>query len=300
MNIIKNVGTIDRYVRIIIAEVFFLGAYFWFGGVMQMLLIALGIVMLLTAFFGFCGIYKLFGITTCSTTRDSVSIKMSVLFVILFVIIALLGSYYSNFFSRKFFLDDYNQMNNFYKQTLFYTGQGDRGGAVDNYEKLVVAYAVFEKKYTTYHPFALKSDTHFDQDITRVAGIISGLNNEVRTGDLKQAHVTLEEIRPVFQDILKRNNFSLLAVALVDFHDAMENVITAADAKDSEQVIAAYPEANEKLIAVEQIVNDEEVQMIRQRLEEVVSLARANDRGALSSKAAEMKSAFVKVYLKRG
>ena len=300
MKITENIGMIDRYLRVIMSEVLFLGAYFWFGGVAQMILMILGLVMLLTAFFGFCGAYKLFGITTYHPERDTVSVKASVFFAALFVIVLLAGSYYSNFFSRKFFLDDYSRMNNFYKQTLFYTGQNDRGDAINNYEKLVVEYAVFEKKYTTYHPYALKSDTRFDQDIISVAGIIDGLNTQVHTGDLKQAHVTLEEIRPIFQDILKRNNFSLLAVALVDFHDAMEKIITAADAKNSKEVIALYPEVSEKLTAVEQITNDAEVQMIRQKLEEVVSLAREDNSSAFSVKAAEMKSAFVKVYLKRG
>ena len=39
-------------------------------------------------------------------------------------------------------------------------------------------------------------------------------------------------LEPIFQDILKRNNFSLLAISLVDFHDVMETVIEAADTKD--------------------------------------------------------------------
>jgi hypothetical protein len=44
----------------------------------------------------------------------------------------------------------------------------------------------------------------------------------VYTGNLPESHLAFEKIRPIFQDILKRNNFSLLAVSLVDFHDVME------------------------------------------------------------------------------
>jgi len=59
------------------------------------------------------------------------------------------------------------------------------------------------------------------------------LKDKIYTGELKQAHLDLEKVRPIFQDILKRNNFSLLAVYLVDFHDVMEKVIEAADAKNA-------------------------------------------------------------------
>ena len=54
----------------------------------------------------------------------------------------------------------------------------------------------------------------------------------VHTGDLHEAHLELEKVRPVFQEMFKRNGFSLLSVALVDFHDAMEVMLDAANAKD--------------------------------------------------------------------
>ena len=86
----------------------------------------------------------------------------------------------------------------------------------------------------------------------------------------------------------------------VERHDAMEKIITAADAKDANQLLAVYPEVDLKLKEVEAIVNDSEIQTIRTKLEEVVSLAKEGKVELLSAKAAEMKSAFVKVYLKRG
>jgi hypothetical protein len=122
----------------------------------------------------------------------------------------------------------------------------------------------------------------------------------VTGGDLKAAHLTLESVRPIFQDILKRNNISLLAVALVDFHDAMEKVIAAADAKDGAQLTAVYGEVDAKLKEVEVIVNDKEIQAIRSALEVVMTAAQENRLEELPAKAAELKSAFVKVYLKRG
>ena len=92
----------------------------------------------------------------------------------------------------------------------------------------------------------------------------------------------------------------MLAVSLVDFHDVMEKVIASADAKDATGVMTTYIEANDKLSAIEVEANDDEIKAIRKSLEEVKSLAQENKMEGISEKAAELKSNFVKVYLKRG
>jgi len=298
MKITPNEGTTDRMVRIIVAEILFLLAFFWLSGALQVVLYFLGVGMLVTALSGFCGLYKVLGVDT--TSKQGVSMLKKVLGLLVVVLVVLAGSYYSNFFTKKIFLEDYNKMNQYYKQTLFYTGQGARPEALSNYTYLVEEYATFDAKYQKYHPYVFRRDTQFNSDLTKVSNIISGLKEQVGTGDLALAHTTLEQVRPVFQDILKRSGFSMLAVALVDFHDAMEKVIAAADDKDAAGLIAVYGEVSDKLKAVEEVANDSEIQLIRQKLDEVFSLAKEGKAEALSAKAAELKSAFVKVYLKRG
>lgn len=58
-----NIGTADRIIRIAIAVVIFaIGAVHksWWG--------LLGLIPLLTAIFGVCGLYSLIGISTCKRT----------------------------------------------------------------------------------------------------------------------------------------------------------------------------------------------------------------------------------------
>jgi len=124
-------------------------------------------------------------------------------------------------------------MNNFYKQTLFNTGKDKRAESIANYDPLVSEYATFMKKYTSYHPYSFRSDKNLNSDLEKISSMISSQKDAVYTGNLPQSHLDFEKIRPMFQDILKRNNFSLLAVSLVDFHDVMEGVIDAADKKDA-------------------------------------------------------------------
>jgi uncharacterized membrane protein HdeD (DUF308 family) len=62
-----NVGKTDKIIRIIAAIVFG-GLYFGHvvTGTLGIVLLVLGIIFLLTALVGFCPLYTLFGINTCS------------------------------------------------------------------------------------------------------------------------------------------------------------------------------------------------------------------------------------------
>jgi hypothetical protein len=295
----KNEGVIDRLIRVILAEVFFLLAWFWFGGIAQIVFYILGFMMLITAIMGFCGLYKVFGIDTNKNNKKISNVFIGI-FIIIFLIIAVAGSYYSNFFTRKLFLEDFNVMNNYYKQTLFNTGQEKRPESITNYDKLVLEYANFSKQYSNYHPRVIANDNNFNSDLAKVSALILNLKEKVYTGNLKESHTDFEEVRPIFQDILKRNGFSMLAVYLVDFHDSMEKLIAEADKKNPVGVIETYVDANDKLITVEEAANDDEIKAIRNNLETLLNLAQSGNAESLSAKAAELKSSFVKVYLKRG
>jgi hypothetical protein len=300
MKLTKNVGVLDRVIRLFLSEVFFLFAFFWSFGALQVVLYVLVFVMLATSFFRFCGLYTFLKVNTCPVNEKSVS-KVTIGFsVLMFLVIAIAGSYYSAFFTKKFFLEDYNRLNQYYKQTLFFTGQNNRTEAMSNYTNLVKEYAIFYQKYSKYHPYVIKGDTKFNTDITTVKDLILSLQNNVTSGDLLAGHKEFEAIRPIFQDILKRNGFSMLAVYLVDFHDAMEKVIAGADNKDASQVVSVYQEVSDKLKAVEDVANDVDIQTIRQKLEQVTSSARSGNVDVLPAQGAELKSSFVKVYLKRG
>jgi hypothetical protein len=292
-----NENGLDRGVRLILSAILFLAAFFWVGGIAKIALYVLSAILLFTSLSGFCLLYVPFGFSTKSKPTSKMAYGI---IVIIFIAFVTAGSYYSNFFTKKFFIEDYNRMNEFYKQTLFFTGQNKRPESMSNYTKLVAEYDIFSAKYSSYRPYALSKDTQFDGEIAKVREIISGIKTEVAEGDLPTVHTKLESVRPIFQDMLKRNNFSMLAITLVDFHDAMEKIISVSDAKDSAGVIAVYPEVDAKLKEVEAQANDAEIQLIRKNLDEVLNLASQNKSDLLSKKAAELKSSFVKVYLKRG
>jgi 2-oxo-4-hydroxy-4-carboxy--5-ureidoimidazoline (OHCU) decarboxylase len=92
----------------------------------------------------------------------------------------------------------------------------------------------------------------------------------------------------------------MLAVSLVDFHDAMELMLDAAHAKDVAKISALYPQVSDKLKAVEAEANDAEIVAIRSGLDELLALAKNDKQELLAAQAERLKSSFIKFYLQRG
>jgi Protein of unknown function (DUF2892) len=296
----KNMNSLDRIARLFIAIIIAELSFFWLGGSLSIIGYVLAAIMVITSFVGFCPLYKPFGI--CSLKKDSVSLKKKGIIITIILLLGLLigGSFTSELFSRKIFLNDFNAMNNFYKQALFQTGQNNRDKSSANFNAWKKAFDAFEVKYKSYKPFAIMGDSKWNQDMKAVSEIIKSNSELVLTGDLNKAHLALEKVRPIFQDAFKRNGFSMLSLALVDFHDVMELILDAANEKNAAKVTEVYIQADEKLKAVEQAENDAEIQAIRQNLDALNKLANDKKNAELPAKASELKSSFVKVYLKRG
>ncbi len=298
MKLSKNIGLIDSLIRLLVSEILLIISYLWLGGTLQIILFIVALLLMITAITKYCFLYSLIGINTNKGLKNTKLTK--IIFSLLGIIVLSIGIYYSIFLSKKIFLDDFNRMNEYYKQTLFNSGLEKREETLSNYNKLVEEYSKFENKYKTYKPYSIKSDTEFNKDLIEVEGIIRGVKDNIYNGNLKAAHTDLESVRVIYQEMFKRNGFSMLSISLVDFHDSMEKVLDAANDKNAEGVILAYSDASLKLGEVEKNINDEEVARIRKNLDDILNLAKNNKIEELPSMASELKSSFVKVYLKRG
>jgi hypothetical protein len=291
---ITNENWIDRSLRAFLGLACLQLAYFWLGGWWATLFYLLSAMIFLTAVVGFCPLYRVLGLRSTAGKVWLTAVGL------VFIAQLVLGSYASHFFSKKFYLKDFNVMNNHYKQALFFSGQENRAKAIDNYDQLLLTYADFENKYLAYHPYAIKDDGQFNDDLIQIEGILTGAADNIHSGDLHQAHLMLEKVRPIFQNIFKRNNFSMLAVTLVDFHDSMELMLAAAALKDTTQVQALYPMVAKKLQAIEVEAYDADIQAIRDNLETLFNLAENGAVDQLTAQGEKLKSSFVKVYLQRG
>src|SRR5690606_25438684 len=122
--------------------------FFWLGGVSQITAGVVGAVLLLTAGVSFCPLYRMIGVSTAGGGSKAVAI----IGLVLLIVVVIGGSFASNFFTRKLFLEDFNAMNHHYKQTLFLTGKNERAEAIANYDRLLPAYRDFAAKYSSYRP----------------------------------------------------------------------------------------------------------------------------------------------------
>jgi hypothetical protein len=299
----NNLHPIDRFARALAGIALLELGYFWLAGAWQIGVFVVGVVLLITALVRFCPLYSLLGLRTGSTKSLKTAAPgktLPVLAGVALVAVLVGGSYGSHFMTRKLFLEDFNAMNDHYKQTLFLTGKNERAKATEKYDLLLPAFARFRAKYSAYRPYALKNDTQLSSDLVAVQGMLAGVNEQVRTGDLQQAHLALEKVRPVFQQMFKRNGFSMLSVALVDFHDDMELMLEAATSKNADKLVALYPQVSDKLKAIEAEANDSEIQTIRKNLDALRTQADAKALDALPAAGDALKTSFVKVYLKRG
>lgn len=296
----SNEGLIDRVARVTIGALALIAGGFWLGGTAQLIAYIIGVLMSITGFMGFCGLYTLLKIKTCSRNEKPLSIKQVSLLIILFLVVFVGGGFISNTITKKKFLEEYGKMNGYYKKTLFLTGQSKREEAIKNYKSWKNEFAVFKDKYSIYKPFVLRNDHEFNNNLLRVSSILAEAKEGVYSGDLPTTHKKLEEVRPLFQTMFKRNGFSMFALTLTDFHDAMEKNIEAADAKNSEGVIKTYEESNKLLILIEQESQTSDIKAIRSNLDELLQLAKEGKKDELSKKAAALKSSFVKVYLQKG
>lgn len=282
----RNVGAIDRFFRAFVGVIFLELAVFWLSGTLQIAAYVVGGVLVATAAIAFCPLYRILGIGrgySCAVGQRPRIFRIVMAWLILIAEVVG-GSFASSFLTSKLFLKDFNAINEEYKQTLYLTGKNEREKAVAHYENLLPAYTRFKEKYTSYRPYILRNDTQLPSDLARVAGMLSGVKELVYSGDLKAAHLGLEEVRPVFQEMFKRNGFSMLSVALVDFHDEMERLLDAAAAKDSAKLVALYAQASDKLKAVEAESNDAEIVAIRRNLDDLNDLAKTAQAESLAKK----------------
>jgi hypothetical protein len=296
----KNIRSIERPVRFALGLLAVEAGFFWLAGPAQWAAYAAGAVLALTALIGFCPLYRLLGIGRSLPPAGRSGVLARYVLPAALVLALAAAAYASAFATRKFFLEEFNAMNNEYKQTLLFTGKNEPGPAATHAERLAQLYGGFQDKYAAYRPPALRGDAQFGPDLARVAAILAAGRAELAAGELPRAHLTFEQARPLLQGMLKRNDFSLLAVALVDFHDPMELLLAAAAAKDSARIVALHPQVSEAFKAVEQQAGDPEIAAIRSNLDGLLALALAGNANALPAKADELKRSFVKVYLARG
>ncbi len=203
----KNVGTLDRLLRVVLAEICIIAGIFWASLEWQIILFLLSVVLLVQAATGVCGFYSMLRWNTCENVkRNNKNLVRASLALIL--IVAVVGSYASSVLTGNIFMTDFGSVKKPYDLTLNYTAKDLRQESIGSYEQLTADFAAFENKYANYRPFAIMFDSRFTGDMQNISVIINSSGEDIHSGSLTKAHDNLAKAGPIFDSMLRRSGLA--------------------------------------------------------------------------------------------
>jgi hypothetical protein len=199
----KNLGTMDRLLRVILAEICILVAFFWVAEEWQIPLYLIAAVMLFQAATATCGIYRILGWNNCEIVKRRDKNLMAV-FVVATLLLAGVGSYGSSVITRNIFLGDAESVNASYSMTIQSLSEGNQENALMQYGTLESSFGNFSKKYSKYRPLTIKFDGNFTGEMNNVSAALSGSGEDIRQGDLVHGRKKLMKAGAEIHKIMDR------------------------------------------------------------------------------------------------
>jgi hypothetical protein len=199
----KNLGTMDRLLRVILAEICILVAFFWVTSEWQIPLYLIAGVMLLQAGTASCSIYTLLGWNRCEIVQRKDK-NMMTAFIVVALLLAVAGSYASAVMTKNIFLEDLGSVNESYSSAMHSLDQGGRENVSMHYGNLESAFAAFSKKYSKYRPLTVKFDGNFTGEMDIISEALSGSREDILQGNLTRGREELKKIEPAIQKMLDR------------------------------------------------------------------------------------------------
>jgi hypothetical protein len=199
----KNLGTVDRLLRVILAEICIIAAFFWVAEEWQVPLYLVAAVMLLQAATATCSINTWLKWNNCEIVRRRNKNLMTG-FVVVALLLAVLGSYASAVITRSIFLEDAESVNASYSTTVQSLSGEDRESAAMQYGTLERSFGNFSKKYSKYRPLTVKFDGNFTLEMNNISAAISGSGEDIRQGDLVRGREKLLRAGLEIRKILDR------------------------------------------------------------------------------------------------
>jgi hypothetical protein len=199
----KNLGTSDRLIRVIVAELCILIAFFWATEEWQIPLYLIAVIMLLQAATSTCGLYSLLGWNSCEVIKRK-SKNVKTIFIVTALVLAVAGSYLSMVMTENIFFDDAKAVNESLALALQYSGDGNRENATAQFTILESAFEIFQGKYSEYKPATINFDGNFTDQMNNISAAISGSKDDFVNGNLSRGHDELILAQPYIQEMLER------------------------------------------------------------------------------------------------
>jgi hypothetical protein len=169
---------------------------------------------------------------------------------------------------------------------------------------------VFYGKYkeTPISPYS--EDDEWSTSMDKINNLVNEAGVLINAGELHEAHLKLEEVRGLWQEIFERNKVSMVGFYLTEFHDVMEKAVDGSNDPNFEKLSKVCDELNEKWAKVESLKLDlsadkmqdyeEKKKAEKQNIDAFCEKVLANDDAELVSLAGKLKKGFISIYLAYG
>jgi hypothetical protein len=204
---VKNLGTIDRIMRVFLAELCILIAFFWRTSEWQILLYLVAVVLLVQAATGVCGLYNLLRWNTCEMVKRK-NKNLTAIVLVLAVIIAAIGGYASAVLTRNIFIQDLQSFQEPYSQTMSGLEKGEKADAFASWDRMNSSFSSFERKYSNYRPVAVRFDGQLSGDLQNITYLLRGSKEEISQGNLSQAERGLLKVEAIIEGMKARNGLN--------------------------------------------------------------------------------------------
>jgi len=199
-----------------------------------------------------------------------------------------------------------------YRTALFQSNTGNADVTTQAMQALSDKWAALEGNWTTTPPPQYADDAGFPATLTTVGMVIAEASQQVASGDLATAHITLEKIRAEVGDLHIRNGMLTFSDRMNAYHAQMEDVLgldlaalgdKAADVLAQDAAVLAYlaediaahpaPEASDPTYAAL-------VDALRQSVAAVQMAAQAGDLAAVTAAIGQLKPSYARLFAKFG
>ena len=199
----KNLGSLDRMIRLIVAEVCLIAALFWAGEELQLPLILAAAVILIPAITGSCGLYELLGWNSCEMIKRK-NDRLKRALVLAAILLAVMGSFASHLYTKDILLQDLEEVNETYniaRQSLI----GDDANSSADIDSLERKFAAFAAKYSKYKPLVVRMDGNFSSKIDEISADIYRSKQSALQGDAASSRMELEPAGEIIRAMIKEN-----------------------------------------------------------------------------------------------
>ena len=114
-----------------------------------------------------------------------------------------------------------------YRVALFQTNKNDADASLKATSQFIMKWDAIVKQYAVAPPEIFAADPEWKPTLEKISAIAAQGKAKIESGDLAEAHETLEAIRDELTELRRRNHVVVFSDYVNSYHEVMENLLLA-------------------------------------------------------------------------